>query len=61
LKNPSQKRDGGVAQSVSLEFKSQCHKKKISFGYDYCAPATPRQLLSVFQPPGINSQMNSMS
>jgi hypothetical protein len=27
-KNPSQKRAGGVAQSVGLEFKPQYHKKK---------------------------------
>jgi hypothetical protein len=26
-KNPSQKRAGGVAQSVGPEFKPQCHKK----------------------------------
>jgi hypothetical protein len=28
LKNPSQKRAGGVAQGVDPEFKSQYHKKK---------------------------------
>jgi hypothetical protein len=27
-KNPSQKKTGGVAQSVDPEFKSQYHKKK---------------------------------
>jgi hypothetical protein len=27
-KNPSQKRAGGVAQSVVPEFKPQCHEKK---------------------------------
>jgi hypothetical protein len=28
LKNPSQKRAGGMAQGVGPEFKSQYHKKK---------------------------------
>jgi hypothetical protein len=28
LKNPSQKRDGGVAQGIGCEFKPQYHTKK---------------------------------
>jgi hypothetical protein len=31
LKNPSQKKAGGVAQGEGPEFKSQYHKKKVEF------------------------------
>jgi hypothetical protein len=30
LKNPSQRRAGGVAQGICPEFEPQCHKKKVS-------------------------------
>jgi hypothetical protein len=33
LKNPSQKRAGGVAQGVGPEFKPQYRKKKVYFIY----------------------------
>jgi hypothetical protein len=41
--NPSQKRTGGVAQSVGPEFKPQYHKKKkVTEPIVFCSPSSSR-------------------